>query len=186
MLTSAPSPPPTTLPPGSALAGEFNFFPNNVQAFPSAWSLANQTAYSTDLGNKASGGLLTIAVRDYYPLAPVVYFVPGAWCDTEGAVIPLATVQAALPPVPAAHRRALRQVAPEAVTITNPCDLMQVSYRVGANGERLNPPYNATTKAYAVALPTDLPDVSCDAGGIDWLILTEVNGRANTTCLHAT
>lgn len=174
-LPSAPS-----LPSGCA-AGTFNFFPNHVHvnctvgdcSFPSAWSEQNQTAY-TALGNTDGSALLTVAVQDYYPRAPVIYFSPGAWCDTSFINVTTDEIAAALPPTAtrrSSHRRRLLFRAlmadtaspPAQYNITTPCSLQQVTMKIGSNANQVLQPVAAesgATNVFKADLGTGLPDVS--------------------------
>lgn len=115
-LQTAFPPKPTT---AAATAGTWDFFPHNVHlnctdfgdcSTPSAWSLANQTAYAAELPSSdalvgGGAGLLTIAVHTYNAGEATLYFQPGAWCDTVGAAIPLEVMQGLIEGTPPPSRR---------------------------------------------------------------------------------
>lgn len=92
-----PSATTTPAPPGAVAqhrASDFNFFPYGVTpncnngdcAFPGAWWKRNQTEYAPELLEDNERGILKIAVSDYYPAGPTLYVIPGAWCDSGGAL----------------------------------------------------------------------------------------------------
>jgi len=90
-----------------------------------------------------------------------------------GAVVPVETIQSSLPITPATSRRLLKTASsmrrtlkqgttpPTSVTIIDPCDLLQVSYMIGAAGTRqVLAPFDVLNGIYRATIPTDLPDVS--------------------------
>jgi hypothetical protein len=160
-----PCPPPTPSAPRPAAAAA-----NCTQgdcAFPAAWWRRNQTEYKA-LGNANGAGLLKIAVSDYFPEGPTLYVVPGAWCDTSGALANAST--SGLRPR-ASRRRFLRFLMadeakawqPPSVTVNGgmTCTILgedAVSYKVGGGAaqaaERVN------NGAYKIPLPNNMADVS--------------------------
>ncbi|KIY95900.1 hypothetical protein MNEG_12061 [Monoraphidium neglectum] len=154
-------------------ANDFNFFPSAAAAnctqgdcaFPAAWWRRNQTEYKA-LGNANGAGLLKIAVSDYFPEGPTLYVVPGAWCDTSGALANAST--SGLRPR-ASRRRFLRFLMadeakawqPPSVTVNGgmTCTILgedAVSYKVGGGAaqaaERVN------NGAYKIPLPNNMAD----------------------------
>jgi hypothetical protein len=153
----------------SASNGSWNWFPDAVHAncsagdcsLPTAWSASNQTAAGLG-GGASAAGLLTVAIKDYYPREPTLYFVPGAWCDNVGATVPLTTIAAILPattPPITRHRRLLTGPAPETVDVVDACDLVSVTATLpGATPQTLSP-FSDSTGVYKLGLGTTLPDV---------------------------
>lgn len=122
-----------------------------------------------------------MAIRDYYPLQPEIYFVPGAWCDTPGNSVPVADIEASLA-APLVSRRLNRRrsarrlaassppsrtllqqgagtTAVDTVEVSTPCQLLQVSARVGAAGTWQSLAALDGSPVYRLALGTGLPDV---------------------------
>lgn len=132
-------------------------------AFPSALSRANQTA-SPELGNADGEGLLTVAINNYYPLQPMIYFTPGSWCDTQYAMAPLALISESAPMASRRRNRRLLQdvsltnATVSDVNVTTACALLEVNYQIGdAGAVQTASPHPGGI--YAVGLGTDLPDV---------------------------
>jgi hypothetical protein len=160
----------------AAAATTWNFFPDAVYAncssgdcsLPTAWSRANQTADpELDAADVAAGaGLLTIAVRDFYPAGPTLYFVPGAWCAAAYVNVTAGDVQGLVAAPPPAkrrhhHHRHLMTAAalpPPLLNVTDPCDLVSVTYSVSGAAPATLAVYDATSGVYKLDLGTDLPD----------------------------
>jgi hypothetical protein len=168
---------PSPNPPGAAAqrrGNDFNFYPsashpgcgNGDCAFPGAWSRANQTQYKA-LGGGA-GGVLKIAISDYFPKQPTLYVVPGAWCDSDGALAD-GDSNGIKPRYNRRRRFLLQGGSPPAVTVNSgaACFLVgedAVGFKIGGGqpvaAERVN------NGAYKIPLPANMPDVS--GGGAVW------------------
>ena len=112
----------------------------------------------------AGAGVFTVAIRDYTPAVPVLYFKPGAWCDTVNTSVTLAQVSGLVAPTHR-HRRRLASrallVAPTEYTVATACSLSAVSYTLGADGAPTTLTVdNATTGVYRLDIGNALPAVS--------------------------
>ncbi|GBF90081.1 hypothetical protein Rsub_02789 [Raphidocelis subcapitata] len=145
---------------------DFNFFPSGAQpdctngdcSFPGAWHRRNQTTYKK-LGNADGHGVLKIAVSDYYPAGPTLYVIPGAWCDSSGAVAGAGTN--GLKPRNSRRRALAEARGPPAVTVHGGANCFitgddAVSYRVGNNKAQIAE--RARGGAWKIALPNDMTD----------------------------
>ena len=114
--------------------------------------------------------MLKIAVSDYYPAGPTLYVIPGAWCDTPGAIADGSSN--GLRPKSSRRLRELFAAAVGAATGKKPAGPPSVSVNSGATcgltGEE--PVYykvgdarpkvaeRADSGAFKIALPNNLPD----------------------------
>lgn len=119
------------------------FSPTGTASFPGVWSQANQTAARSALTGALGAGLLTIAVTDYTPQTPVLFFKPGEPCNVAGATITAdgmgrlaAATRRRRLHAASGVRRMLQQLAAAAsYNVTNACDLLSVTWKVaGTNG----------------------------------------------------
>jgi hypothetical protein len=151
-------------------ANEFKFYPSGAHggcqdgdcSFPGAWHKRNQTTYPV-LGNAGATGVLKIAISDYFPKQPTLYFTPGAWCDMNGAIVGPDANGLKL----RGARRRLSQAGPPELFVSggDTCYMTgedAVTYKVG-NGPIL-PAERANGGAFKIMLPNNLPNVSGGGG----------------------
>lgn len=99
-------------------------------------------------------------MSDYYPAGPTLYVIPGAWCDSSGAVAGPGTN--GLKPRNSRRRALAEAGGPPSVTVHGGANCFitgddAVSYRVG--NDKAQTAERARGGAWKIALPNDMADV---------------------------